>query len=157
MIKKLNKTLAKSREPLHRPLGGQDCLRTRRDDLGGRTHLVGAAALHPMVGVGQGGKFGLGRYGAIGGRKRPLFDACRQIYPVNFGQGFHSGRRQEMPGGRDPQILVVPLQKLLHPGEILSLPLLYDRPPGLASEGQALKFGRPADMCPIRRFKFNRQ
>ena len=145
------------REPLNRPLRVQHCLSTRRDDLGGRTHLVGAAALHPMVAVGQGGKVGLGRYGAIGGRKRPLFDACRQIDPENFGQGLQSGRRQEMPWGRDPRILVVPLKRLLHSGEIVSLLLLHDRPPGLTSEGQALRFGRPADMCPIRRFKFNRQ
>ena len=107
MIKSLNKTLPPSRKPLHRPLGVQDCLRTRRDDLPGRTHLVDAAALHPMVAVGQGGKFGLGRYGAIGGRKRPLFGACRQIYTKNFGQGLHSGRRREVPWARDPLILVV--------------------------------------------------
>ena len=119
--------------------------------------MVGAAALHPMVAVGQGGKFGLGRYGAIGGRKRPLFDACRQIDQENFGQGLQSGRRREAPRARDPRILVVPLKRLPHPGEMLSLPLLHDRPPGLASEGQALKFGRASDMCPIRRFKFNRQ
>ena len=132
-------------------------MHTRRDDLPDGTHLVGAAALHPMVQAGQGGKFGLGRYGAIIGRKRPLFDACWQIYPENFGQGLHSGRRQEMPWGRDPRILVVPLKRLPHSGEIVGLLLLHDRPPGLASEGQALRFGRPADMCPIRRFKFNRQ
>ena len=119
--------------------------------------MVGAAALHHMVAVGQGGKFGLGRYGAIGGRKRPLFDACRQIYPENFGQGLHSGRRREAPRVRDPRILVVPLKRLPHSGDIVSLLLLHDRPPGLAREGQAPKFGRPADMCPIRRFKFNRQ
>ena len=87
--------------------------------------------------------------------KIPLFDASRQIYPENFGQGLHSGRRREMPRARDPLILVVPLQKLLHPGEMLSLLLLHDRPPGLASEGQTLKFGRPSDMYHIRRFKFN--
>ena len=119
--------------------------------------MVGAAALHHMVAVGQGGKFGLGRYGAIGGRKRPLFDACRQIDQENFGQGLQSGRRQEMPWGRDPRILVVPLLKHPHSGEIIRPPLLHDRPPGLAREGQALRFGRPAGMCPIRRFKFNRQ
>ena len=118
-------------------------------------HLVGAAALHPIAQVGQGGKFGLGRYGAIGARKSPLFDACRQIYPENFGQGLHSGRRLEMPRARDPRILVVPLKRLPHSGEIVSLPLLHDRPPGLASEGQTLKFGRPSDMCHARRFKFN--
>jgi hypothetical protein len=136
MIKSLNKTLAKSREPLHRPLRGQDCLRTRRDDLPGRARLVGAAALHPMVAVGQGGKFGLGRYGAIGGRKRPLFDACRQIYPENFGQGLQSDLRQEMPWGQDPRILVVPLLKLPHSGEIGILPLLHDQLPGITSESQ---------------------
>ena len=148
--------MAKSREPLHRPLRVQDSLRTRRDDLGGRTHLVGAAALHPMVAVGQGGKFGLGRYGAISGRKRPLFDASRQIYQENFGQGLHPVHRREAPWARDPRILVVPLKRLPHSGEMLSRLLLHDRHPGLASEGQAPKFGRPADMCPIRRFKFNR-
>ena len=119
--------------------------------------MVGAAALHPPVRVGQGGKFGLGRYGAISGRKRPIFGAPRQIYQENFGQGLQSDRRQEMPWPRDPRILVVPLQRLPHSGEISRLPLLQGRPPGLAREGQAPKFGRPADMCPIRRFKFNRQ
>ena len=86
----------------------------------GRTHLVGAAARHPMLAVGQGGKFGVGRYGAIIGLKRPLFDACRQIYQENFGQGLHSGRRREAPGPRDPQNLVVPLKRLPHSGEMLS-------------------------------------
>ena len=98
--------------------------------------MVGVAALHPMVAVGQGGKFGLGRCGAISGRKSPLFDASRQIYTENFGQGLHSGRRRQRPWPRDPRILVVPLLKLPHSGEILSLPLLQGRPPGLASEGQ---------------------
>ena len=93
--------------------------------------MVGAAALHPMVAVGQGGKFGLGRYGAIGGRKRPLFDACRQIDQENFGQGLQSGHRQEMPWGRDPRILVVPLLKLPHSGEISRLLLLHDQLPGI--------------------------
>ena len=109
-----------------------------------------------MVAVGQGGKFGLGRYAANIVRKGPHFDACRQIYPENFGQGLHSGRRLEMPRAREPRILVVPLKRLPHSGEIVSLPLLHDRPPGVAREGQAPEFGRPADMCPIRRFKFNR-
>ena len=118
--------------------------------------MVGAAALHHMVAVGQGGKFGLGRYGAISGRKSPLFDAPRQIDQENFGQGLQSGRRQEMPWGRDPRILVVRVKRLPHSGEITRRPLLHDRPPGLASEGQAPRFGRPAEMCPIRRFKFNR-
>ena len=149
--------MAKSREPLHRPLRVQDCPRTRRDDLPGRAQLVGAAALHPPVRVGQGGKFGLGRYGANSGRKRPIFGAPRQIDQENFGQGLHPGRRREAPRARDPRILVVRLKRLPHSGEMLSLPLLHDRPPGLASEGQAPRFGRPSDMCPIRRFKFNRQ
>ena len=118
--------------------------------------MVGAAALHHMVAVGQGGKFGLGRYGAIGGRKRPIFGAPRQIYPENFGQGLRSGRRRQRPWPRDPRIFVVRLERLPHSGEMRSPPLLQGRPPGLASEGRAPKFGRPADMCPIRRFKFNR-
>ena len=147
--------MAKSREPLHRPLRVQDCLRTRRDDLGVRLHTVGAAELYQRVLVGLRGKIGVGRYNSTTGRKSPLFDACRQIYQENFGQGLQSGRRQEMPWGRDPRILVVPLKRLPHSGEIVSLLLLHDRPPGLAREGQALKFGRPADMCPTRRFKFN--
>ena len=129
----------------------------RREDLGVRLHIVCAGELYQRVLVGLRGKIGVGRYGAISGRKRPLFDVCRQIDPENFGQGLDSGRRREAPGPRDPQNLVVPLKRLPHSGEIVSLPLLHDRPPGLASEGQALKFGRPADMCPIRRFKFNRQ
>ena len=119
--------------------------------------MVGAEELYQRVLVGLRGKIGVGRCAAIGGRKRPLFDACRQIYPENFGQGLHSGRRREAPRALDPRILVVPLKRLPHSGEITRLPLLHDRPPGLASEGQAPRFGRPADMCPIRRFKFNRQ
>ena len=77
-----------------------------------------------MVAVGQGGKFGLGRYGAISGRKRPLFDACKQIYQENFGQGLHSGRRQEMPWGRDPLILVAPPWLQCHVGDGSGTPLL---------------------------------
>ena len=120
-------------------------------------HVVGAGELYQRVLVGLGGKIGVGRYNSTTGRKSPLFDASRQIDPENFGQGLQSGRRREAPGPRDPQNLVVPLKRLPHSGEMLSLPLLHDRPPGLASEGQALKFGRPVDMCHIRRFKFNRQ
>ena len=108
-----------------------------------------------MVAVRLGGKFGVGRYTSIGGLKRPIFGAPRQIYQENFGPGLLSGRRREVPWGRDARILVVPLLKLPHSGEILSRPLLHDRPAGLASEGQTLKFGRPSDMCHIRRFKFN--
>ena len=43
-----------------------------------------------------------------------------------------------MPGGRDRQILVVPLLKLPHFGEISRLLLLHDRLPGITSEGQVL-------------------
>ena len=43
-----------------------------------------------------------------------------------------------MPGARDPQILVVPLLKLPHYGEISRLLLLHDRVPGITSEGQVL-------------------
>ena len=118
-------------------------------------HIVGADELYQRVLVGLRGKIGVGRYNSTTGRKRPLFDACRQIDQENFGQGLQSGRRQEMPWGRDPRILVVRLERLPHSGEITRLLLLHDRPPGLASEGQAPKFGRPADMCPIRRSKFN--
>jgi hypothetical protein len=107
MIKSLNKTLPPSSKPLNRPLRGQDCLRTRRDDLGVRLHTVGAAALYQRVLVGLGGKIGVGRYNSTTGRKSPLFDACRQIYPENFGQGFKSGRRQEMLWTWDPLIFVL--------------------------------------------------
>ena len=155
MIKSLNKTLAKSRKPLHRPLRVQDCLRTRREDLGVHLHIFGAGELYQRVRVGRRGKIGVGRYGAISGRKSPLFDACRQIVTENFGQGLHSGRRRDVPWGRDPRILVVPLLRLPHSGEISRLLLLQGRPPGLASEGQALKFGRPSDMCHARCFKIN--
>ena len=148
--------MPKPSRPLCRPLRVQGSLRARRGHLPARAHPVGAAALHPPVRVGQAGKFGLGRYGAISGRKSPLFDVCRQIYQENFGQGLRSGRRRQSPWPRDPRILVVPSKRLPHSGEMRSRPLLQDRPPGLASEGQALKFGRPSDMCPIRRFKFNR-
>ena len=106
MIKYLNKTLARSREPLHRPLRGQDCLRTRREHLGVRLHMVGAEELYQRVPVGLGGKIGAGRYNSIGGRKRPILGAPRQIDPENFGQGFHSGRRRQSPWARDPWILV---------------------------------------------------
>ena len=112
MIKSLNKTLPPSRKPLNWPLRVQDCLRTRRDDLGVRLHTVGAAALYQRVLVGLGGKIGAGRYNSTTGRKSSLFDPSRQIYTKNFGQGLHSGCRQEVPGDRDPLILVVPLQKL---------------------------------------------
>ena len=97
MIKKLNKTLAKSRKPLHRPLRGQDCLRTRRDDLGVRLHTVGAAALYQRVLVGLGGIIGVGRYNSTTGRKSPLFDASRQIDQENFGQGLQADLRREVP------------------------------------------------------------
>ena len=119
--------------------------------------MVGAGELYQRVLVGLRGKIGVGRYNSIGGRKSPLFDVCRQIYPENFGQGLHSGRRREVPWARDPRILVVRLERLPHSGEMRSRLKLHDRPPGLASEGQALRFGRPANMCHIRRFKFNRQ
>ena len=138
MIKKLNKTLAKSRKPLHRPLRGQDSLRTRREDLGVRLHMVGADELYQRVLVGLRGKIGAGRYNSTTGRKRPLFDACRQIDPENFGQRLQSGRRQEMPWGRDPRILVVLLLKLPHSGEISRPPLRQGRLAGITSEGQVL-------------------
>ena len=88
--------------------------------------------------VWQRGSSWVRRCAAIIGRKSPLFDPSRQIYTKNFGQGLHSGCQQEVPGGRDPQILVVPLQKLPHSGEILSLLLLHDQLPGITSEGQVL-------------------
>ena len=107
MIKSLNKTLAKSRKPLNWPLRVQDSLCTRREDLGVRLNIVGADELYQRVLVGLRGKIGVGRYGAISGRKSPLFDARREIYPENFGQGLQSDLRQEMPWGQDPRILVV--------------------------------------------------
>ena len=72
------------------------------------------------------------------GRKSPHFEASRQIDRENFRQGLLSGFRQEMPWGRDPQILVVPLLKLPHSGEISRLLLLHDQLPGITSEGQVL-------------------
>ena len=56
----------------------------------------------------------------------------------NFRPGLLSGFRQEMPGARDPQILVVPLLKLTHYGKISRLLLLHDRLQGITSEGQVL-------------------
>ena len=149
--------MAKSREPLNQPLRVQDCLRTCREYLPGHTRLVGAAALHSMVAVGQGGKFGLGRYGAIIGRKRPLFDACRKIYQENSGQGLQSGRRQEVPRARDPRIVVGPLQKLVMM-EMDPAPRIF-RADLRASRCRvrSLHFRCRADMCRIRRIKFNRQ
>ena len=148
--------MAKSREPLHRPLRVQDCLRTRRDDLPGRTHLVGAAALHPMVAVGQGGKFGVGRYGAIIGRKRPLFDARRQIYPENFGPGFKSGRRQEVPWAWDPWTLG--LDDCPHFMWERCAVGRFSRANLRVSQVSLRRLGflDQLDMCPIRRLKFNR-
>ena len=75
--------------------------------------LVGAGELYPMVLTWWSSSLAFRRWAAIIGRKRPLFDACRQIYQENFGQGLHSGRRREAPWGRDPCTLVVPLQKLV--------------------------------------------
>ena len=124
--------------PLSWALRVQYSLRTRRDHLPDRTHLVGAAALHPLVPVGQGGKFGLGRYNSISGRKRAIFGARRQIYTENFGQGLRSGRRRQRPWPWDPLILVVPLKRLPHSGEMLSRLLLQDQLPGITSEGQVL-------------------
>ena len=97
--------------------------------------MVGAGELYQMVAVWQGGKIGVGRYGATTGRKRPLFDACRHIDPENFGQGLQSDLRREVPRARDPRILVVPLERLPHSGEMRSRPLLQGRLPGFASEG----------------------
>ena len=108
MIKKLNKTLPPSRKPLNWPLRVQDFLCTRRDDLGVRLHMVGAAALYPRVLVGLGGKIGAGRYNSTTGRKSPFFDARRQIYTENFGQGLQSGRRREVPVARHPAHLLDP-------------------------------------------------
>ena len=68
--------------------------------------MVGADELYQRVLVGLRGKIGVGRYNSTTGRKSPLFDPCRQIDPGNFGQGFHSGRRLEVPCPRDPRILV---------------------------------------------------
>ena len=138
MIKSLNKTLPKSRKPLYLPLRVQDFLCTRREDLGVRLHMVGAGELYLMVLVGLRGKIGAGRYNSTTGQKRPIFGAPRQIYTENFGQGLHSGRRQEIPWGQDPRILVVNLLRLPHSGEMLSWPLLQGRLPGIASEGQVL-------------------
>ena len=112
MIKSLNKTLPPSRKPLNRPLRVQDCLRTRREDLGVRLHIVGADELYQRVLVGLRGKIGVGRYNSTTGLKSPLFGAPRQIYTENFGQGLQSGRRREVPGARHPRTLVGPLQKL---------------------------------------------
>ena len=99
---------------------------------------VGAAALYQRVLVGLGGKIGVGRYNSTTGRKSPLFDAPREMITENFGQGLHSGRRQERPWGQDPRILVVHLLRLPHSGEMLSRPLLQGRLPGITSEGQVL-------------------
>ena len=157
MIKSLNKTLPPPSKPLNWPLRVQDSLRMRREDLPGRTCLVGAAVLHPMVQVGQGGKFGLGRCAAISARKRPLFDACRQIYPENFGQGFKSGRRREVPWVRDHRALV------LDDGPHFRLERCaagsFSRGDLRASRYmvRSLPFRCPADMCHFRCFKFNMQ
>ena len=112
MIKSLNKNLPKSRKPLNGPLRVQDSLRARRGRLPDRTHLVGAAALHLLVQVGQAEKFGLGRYNSISGRKSPLFDASRQIYQENFAQGLQSVLPQEAPWARDPRHLVLTVVRI---------------------------------------------
>ena len=145
------------RKPLNRPLRVQDSLRTRREHLGVRLHMVGADELYQRVLAGLGGKIGVGRYNSTTGRKSPLFDACRQIYPENFGRGFKSGRRQEMLWTWDPRALV------LDDGPHFRLERCavgcFSRGDLRASRYRvrSLPFRCPADMCPIRRFKFNRQ
>jgi hypothetical protein len=52
-----------------------------------------------------------------------------------------------VPWGRDPRILVVHFKRLPHYGEIGILPLLHDRLPGLASEGQALSHSSNNQTC----------
>ena len=155
MIKKLNKTLPKSRKPLNWPLRVQEFLCTRREDLPGRTHMVGAAALYPMVAVWPGGKIGVGRCAAISTQKWPTFVTCRQIYPENFGQGFHSGRRRQRPWTRDLRGLTGPLQ-IFHTLEMDPAPRIF-RPDIRASRYRvrSLHFLCRADMCHIRCFKFN--
>ena len=97
--------MPKSSKPLNRPLRVQDCLRTRRDDLGVHLHTVGAAALYQRVLVGLGGKIGVGRYNSTTGRKSPTFVTGRQIYPENFALRLQSGLRQEVPWTWDPRAL----------------------------------------------------
>ena len=149
--------MPKPSRPLCRPLRVQGSPRARRGHLPARAHLVGAAALHPLVPVGQAGKFGLARYGATSGRKSPPFDACRRIYMENFGQGLHSGRRQQIPWPWDPRIRVVPVKRLLHPGDGSGIPLFQADPWASRYRVRSFHFLCRADMCPIRRFKFNRQ
>ena len=106
--------------------------------------------------VGQAGKFGVGRYGAISGRKTPLFDVFRLPDQENFGQGLQADLRQEMPRARHPRILVVLLKRLPHSGACSGIPLLQaDLRVSQVRVGR-LGFLDLADMCPIRRFKFNR-
>ena len=69
-------------------------------------HIVGADELYQMVLVCLRGKIGVRRYKSIIGENSPIFDASRQIYQENFGQGLHSGRRRELPWGREPFFIV---------------------------------------------------
>ena len=101
-------------------------------DLPDWTHIVGAAALYLRVEVWQRGSSWVRRWAAIIGRKSPLFDASRQIYQENFSLGLQSVLRHEVPGGRDPQILVLPFKRLPHYGEMRSRVLLQTRHLGLA-------------------------
>ena len=142
MIKSLNNTLPPARKPLNRPLRGQDFLCTRREDLGVRLQIFGADELYQRVLVCLRGKIGVGRYNSISGRISPTFATCRQIDPENFGQGFQSVLRWEVPWARDPRLLV------LDDGPHFRLERCAVGRLGLVDQ---------ADMCHIRCFKFNRQ
>ena len=68
---------------------------------------VGAGELYPLVLVWGSSSLGLRRYGGIIGREGPIFVDIRHADQENFCPGLQSGLRQEIPWGRDPQILDV--------------------------------------------------
>ena len=68
---------------------------------------VGAGELYPLVLAWGASAPGLRRYAGIIGRQGPIFVDIRHADQENFGPGLQSGLRQEIPWGRDPQILDV--------------------------------------------------
>ena len=120
-------------------------------------HIVCAEELYRRVLVGLRGKIGVGRYNSTTGRKSPLFNAGRQIDPENFGQGFKSGRRQEVPWVRDPRALV--LDDGPHFRWERCAVGRFTRDDLLVSQGRVVRLDLvdQLDMCHLRCFKFNRQ
>ena len=70
--------------------------------------MIGAAALHHMVAVGQGGKFGLGRYGAIGGRKGLFLTLAGKFTKKTLARVYSRVVGKRCPGVGTPGFLLYP-------------------------------------------------